>query len=342
MFSVMWSEHCAYKNSKLLLKDFPTQNKYVILGPGENAGVVDLGDGIKVAFKIESHNRPTAVEPFQGAATGVGGILRDIFTMGARPVAVLDSLRFGDLTIPRSRYLFSGAVSGISHYGNCTGIPNIGGEAYFYPTYNENPLVNAMSIGMIETKEIVKSNASGPGNPVFYVGAKTGRDGLGGASFASSGLTEDSHKDRPAVQVGDPFTEKILIEACLEAFKTGYIVAAQDMGAAGLTCSTSEMAAKGDVGIEIDLDKVPVRTDTLTPVEYMLSESQERMLFVVKNGFEKEISRIFDKWGLDSVIIGKVTSGESVVVKHEGKIIVDLPARALVLDAPVYKRESKE
>ena len=342
MFSVMWSEHCAYKNSKALLRTLPTKNKFVAIGPGENAGVVDLGEDLKVAFKIESHNRPTAVEPFQGAATGVGGILRDIFTMGARPVAILDSLRFGDIKLPRTRYLFSGAVSGISHYGNCTGVPNIGGEAYFYPTYNENPLVNAMAIGVVETKEIVKSGASGVGNPVLYVGSKTGRDGLGGASFASSGLTEKSHEDRPAVQVGDPFTGKILIEACLEAFKTGYVVAAQDMGAAGLTCSISEMAAKGRVGIEIDLNKVPIRTDSLKPVEYMLSESQERMLFVVKNGFEKEISRIFDKWGLDSVIIGKVTSGESVIVKHEDKIIVDLPARALVLDAPIYKRESKE
>jgi len=288
MFSVMWSEHCAYKNSKALLRTLPTKNKFVAIGPGENAGVVDLGEDLKVAFKIESHNRPTAVEPFQGAATGVGGILRDIFTMGARPVAILDSLRFGDIKLPRTRYLFSGAVSGISHYGNCTGVPNIGGEAYFYPTYNENPLVNAMAIGVVETKEIVKSGASGVGNPVLYVGSKTGRDGLGGASFASSGLTEKSHEDRPAVQVGDPFTGKILIEACLEAFKTGYVVAAQDMGAAGLTCSISEMAAKGGVGIEIDLNKVPIRTDSLKPVEYMLSESQERMLFVVKNGFDKE------------------------------------------------------
>ena len=341
MFSVMWSEHCCYKNSKALLKEFPTKNKYVIVGPGENAGVVDLGDGIRIAFKIESHNRPTAVEPFQGATTGVGGILRDIFTMGARPIAVLDSIRFGDLKLPRSRFLFSGAVSGIGHYGNCTGIPNIGGEAYFYPTYNENPLINAMAIGLIETKEIVKSNASGPGNPVFYVGSKTGRDGLGGASFASSGLTEDSHKDRPAVQVGDPFTEKILIEACLEAFKTGYIVAAQDMGAAGLTCSTSEMAAKGDVGIEIELDKVPVRTE-LTPIEYMLSESQERMLFVVKKGFEQNIKDVFSKWGLDCVQIGEITDTKKIIVKYKNKTVVDMNAKALVSDTPVYKREKRE
>ena len=341
MFSVMWSEHCCYKNSKVLLKEFPTKNKYVVVGPGENAGVVDLGDGIRIAFKIESHNRPTAVEPFQGATTGVGGILRDIFTMGARPIAILDSIRFGDLKLPRSRFLFSGAVSGIGHYGNCTGIPNIGGEAYFYPTYNENPLINAMAIGIIETDEIVKSGASGIGNPVFYVGSKTGRDGLGGASFASSGLTENSHKDRPAVQVGDPFTEKILIEACLEAFKTSYIVAAQDMGAAGLTCSTSEMSAKGNVGIEIDLDKVPVRTE-LTPIEYMLSESQERMLFVVKKGFEKNITTIFSKWGLDCVQIGEITDTKKIIVKHKNKIVVDMSAKALVNDTPVYKRESKE
>ena len=341
MFSVMWSEHCCYKNSKALLKEFPTKNKYVVIGPGENAGVVDLGDGVKIAFKIESHNRPTAVEPFQGATTGVGGILRDIFTMGARPIAVLDSIRFGDLNIPRSRFLFSGAVGGISHYGNCTGIPNIGGEAYFYPTYNENPLVNAMAIGIIETDEIVKSGASGIGNPVLYVGSKTGRDGLGGASFASSGLTDKSHEDRPAVQVGDPFTEKILIEACLEAFKSGFIVAAQDMGAAGLTCSTSEMAAKGNVGIEIDLDKVPIRTENLTPVEYMLSESQERMLFVVKKGTENKVSEIFKKWGLDSVQIGEITSSEKIIVKYKNKIVCNMPAKALVSETPVYKRESK-
>ena len=342
MFSVMWSEHCCYKNSKILLKQFPVKNKFVAIGPGENAGVIDLGDGIKIAFKIESHNRPTAVEPFQGATTGVGGILRDIFTMGARPIAVLDSIRFGDLSLPRSRYLFSGAVNGISHYGNCTGVPNIGGEAYFYPTYNENPLVNAMAIGLIETSEIVKSGASGAGNPVFYIGSKTGRDGLGGASFASSGLTDKSHEDRPAVQVGDPFSEKVLIESCLEAFKTGYVVAAQDMGAAGLTCSTSEMAAKGGVGIEIDLDKVPIRTESLSPVEYMLSESQERMLFVVKKGYENKIIEIFKKWGLDCIEIGKITDTKKVLVKYKGKIVVDIPANALVSETPVYKREQKE
>lgn len=342
MFSVMWSEHCSYKNSKALLKEFPTKNKFVVVGPGENAGVIDLGDGIKIAFKIESHNRPTAVEPFQGAATGVGGILRDIFTMGARPIAVLDSLRFGSLDIPRSKYLFGETVSGISHYGNCTGIPNIGGEAYFYPTYNENPLVNAMAIGQIETSEIIKSHASGIGNPVLYVGSKTGRDGLGGASFASSGLTDKSHEDRPAVQVGDPFCEKTLIETCLEVFKTGYVVSAQDMGAAGLTCSSSEMAAKGNVGIEIDLDKVPIRTESLTPIEYMLSESQERMLLVVKKGKEEIISKIFKKWGLDCVKVGEITDSKRVTIKHKGCVVVDLPVKTLVNEAPVYVRELKE
>lgn len=341
MFSVMWSEHCCYKNSRALLKEFPTKNKYVVVGPGENAGVIDLGENTRIAFKIESHNRPTAVEPFQGATTGVGGILRDIFTMGARPIAVLDSIRFGDLSVPRSRFLFSGAVSGIAHYGNCTGVPNIGGEAYFYPTYNENPLINAMAIGIIETEKIVKSNASGIGNPVLYVGSKTGRDGLGGAAFASSGLTEKSHEDRPAVQVGDPFIGKILIEACLEAFKTGYVVAAQDMGAAGLTCSTSEMAAKGDIGVEVELDKVPTRTE-LTPIEYMLSESQERMLFVVKKGHEDKVNKVFEKWGLDSVKIGEITEGKRLIIRHKGNVVVDLPAKSLTDDTPVYIREKKE
>lgn len=341
MFSVMWSEHCSYKNSKALLKDFPIKNRYIVIGPGENAGVIDLSDEIKIAFKIESHNRPTAIEPFQGAATGVGGILRDIFTMGARPIAILDSLRFGGLEISKSRYLFSGTVSGISHYGNCTGIPNVGGEAYFYPTYNENPLVNAMAIGIFEAKEIIKSNASGIGNSVLYVGSKTGRDGLGGASFASSGLTDKSYEDRPSVQVGDPFVEKLLIEACLEAFKTSYIVSAQDMGAAGLTCSTSEMAAKGSVGIEIDLDKVPIRTETLTPIEYMLSESQERMLFVVKKDFEGETKKIFNKWGLDCIKIGEITDTKNVTVKYKNKTIADIPAKALVTQTPVYKRDVK-
>src|SRR4028119_1362121 len=257
IFSVMWSEHCSYKSSRLHLKKLPTRGKRVLQGPGENAGIIDVGNGYAVAFKIESHNHPSFIEPFQGAATGVGGILRDIFTMGARPIALLNSLRFGNLDDPKTQRLFKGVVSGISHYGNCIGVPTVGGEVYFDPAYTGNPLVNVMALGLMETQEIVKSGASGIGNPVLYVGSTTGRDGMGGASFASAELTDKSMDDRPAVQVGDPFLEKSLIEACLEAFKTGAVVAAQDMGAAGITCSTSEMAAKGGVGIEFDLDKVP-------------------------------------------------------------------------------------
>ena len=277
MFGVMWSEHCCYKNSRPLLKQFPTTGARILVGPGENAGVVDMGDGLHLAFKIESHNHPSAVEPFQGAATGVGGILRDIFTMGARPIAVLNSLRFGSLDEARSRRLLNGVVAGISHYGNSVGVPTVGGEVYFDPAYAGNPLVNAMALGLMETPEIVKSGAQGIGNPVLYVGSTTGRDGMGGASFASAELSDQSMDDRPAVQVGDPFLEKSLIEACLEAFKTGAVVAAQDMGAAGITCSTAEMAARGGVGIEFDLDKIPVRETGMVPYEYLLSESQERM-----------------------------------------------------------------
>jgi phosphoribosylformylglycinamidine synthase len=295
MFGVMWSEHCCYKNSRPLLKNFPTTGDRVLVGPGENAGVVDLGNGLQLAFKIESHNHPSAVEPFQGAATGVGGILRDIFTMGARPIAILNSLRFGNLDDARNRRIFMGVVDGISHYSNCVGVPTVGGEVYFDPAYSGNPLVNAMALGLMETETIVKSGAAGIGNPVLYVGSTTGRDGMGGASFASSELTDDSMSDRPAVQVGDPFLEKSLIEACLEAFKTGAVVAAQDMGAAGITCSTSEMAAKGGVGIELDLDKIPVRETGMIPYEYLLSESQERMLFVAHKGREQELIDIFHR-----------------------------------------------
>ncbi|NET16174.1 MAG: phosphoribosylformylglycinamidine synthase II, partial [Okeania sp. SIO1H6] len=273
MFGVMWSEHCCYKNSRPLLKQFPTTGKRILVGPGENAGVVDLDNGLQLAFKIESHNHPSAVEPFQGAATGVGGILRDIFTMGARPIAVLNSLRFGSLEDAKTRHIFTGVISGISHYGNCFGVPTVGGEIYFDRAYTGNPLVNVMALGLMETPEIVKSGASGIGNPVLYVGSTTGRDGMGGASFASAELSDKSIDDRPAVQVGDPFLEKCLVEACLEAFKTGAVVAAQDMGAAGITCSTSEMAANGGVGIEFDLDKVPVRETGMVPYEYLLSES---------------------------------------------------------------------
>ena len=322
MFGVMWSEHCCYKNSRPLLSQFPTKGDRILVGPGENAGVVDCGDGLRLAFKIESHNHPSAVEPFQGAATGVGGILRDIFTMGARPIAALNSLRFGSLDNPRTRQLFSGVVAGIAHYGNCVGVPTVGGEVYFDPAYAGNPLVNAMALGLMETPEIIKSGAAGVGNPVLYVGSTTGRDGMGGASFASAELSDESEADRPAVQVGDPFLEKSLIEACLEAFKTGAVVAAQDMGAAGLTCSTAEMAAKGGVGIELDLDKIPVRETGMVPYEYLLSESQERMLFVAQAGREQELIDIFHRWGLHAVVAGTVIAEPIVKILFQGAIAV--------------------
>ena len=339
MFGVMWSEHCCYKNSRPLLKQFPTEGDRVLVGPGENAGVVDLGNGLHLAFKIESHNHPSAVEPFQGAATGVGGILRDIFTMGARPIAILNSLRFGSLDDARTRRLFTGVVAGISHYGNCVGVPTIGGEVYFDPAYSGNPLVNAMALGLMETEEIVKSGAKGIGNPVLYVGSTTGRDGMGGASFASAELSDASMDDRPAVQVGDPFLEKSLIEACLEAFKTGAVVAAQDMGAAGITCSTSEMAAKGGVGIELDLDKIPVRETGMVPYEYLLSESQERMLFVAEKGREQELIDIFKRWGLHAVAAGSVIAEPVVRILFEGAIAAEIPATALADNTPIYHRE---
>ncbi|MGA7935256.1 MAG: phosphoribosylformylglycinamidine synthase subunit PurL [Kovacikia sp.] len=339
MFGVMWSEHCCYKNSRPLLKQFPTEGARVLVGPGENAGVVDLGDGLRLAFKIESHNHPSAVEPFQGAATGVGGILRDIFTMGARPIALLNSLRFGSLQDARTRRLFSGVVSGIAHYGNCVGVPTVGGEIYFDPAYSDNPLVNVMAMGLMETPDIVKSGAKGIGNPVLYVGSTTGRDGMGGASFASAELSDESEADRPAVQVGDPFLEKSLIEACLEAFKTGAVVAAQDMGAAGLTCSTSEMAAKGGVGIELDLDLIPVRETGMVPYEYLLSESQERMLFVAHKGREQELIDIFERWGLHAVTAGTVIAEPIVRILFKGQIAAEVPATALSDNTPIYHRE---
>ncbi|WP_448527398.1 phosphoribosylformylglycinamidine synthase subunit PurL [Parathermosynechococcus lividus] len=339
MFGVMWSEHCCYKNSRPLLKQFPTQGERVLVGPGENAGVVDLGDGLRLAFKIESHNHPSAIEPFQGAATGVGGILRDIFTMGARPIALLNALRFGDLKEAKTQQLIKGVVAGIAHYGNCVGVPTVGGEVYFDPSYRGNPLVNAMALGLMETPEIVKSGASGVGNPVLYVGSTTGRDGMGGASFASAELTDDSMGDRPAVQVGDPFLEKCLIEACLEAFQSGAVVAAQDMGAAGLTCSTAEMAAKGGVGIELDLDKVPVREQGMVPYEFLLSESQERMLFVAAKGREEELLAIFHRWGLQGVVVGHVIAEPVVRVLYRGEVAAEVPARALAEDTPLYTRE---
>ncbi|ACK72688.1 phosphoribosylformylglycinamidine synthase II [Gloeothece citriformis PCC 7424] len=339
MFGVMWSEHCCYKNSRPLLKQFPTQGDRILVGPGENAGVVDLGDGLRLAFKIESHNHPSAIEPFQGAATGVGGILRDIFTMGARPIASLNSLRFGNLDNNKTKQLFTGVVAGIAHYGNCVGVPTVGGEVYFDKAYTGNPLVNAMALGLMETPEIVKSGASGIGNPVLYVGSTTGRDGMGGASFASAELTDQSMDDRPAVQVGDPFLEKSLIEACLEAFKTGAVVAAQDMGAAGITCSTSEMAAKGGVGIELDLDKIPVREKGMIPYEYLLSESQERMLFVAQKGREQELIDIFHRWGLHAVVAGEVIADPIVRILFQGEIAAEIPASALADDTPIYHRE---
>lgn len=339
MFGVMWSEHCCYKNSRPLLKQFPTEGERILVGPGENAGVVDLGHGLQLAFKIESHNHPSAVEPFQGAATGVGGILRDIFTMGARPIAILNSLRFGSLEDPRTQRLFSGVVAGISHYGNCVGVPTVGGEVYFDPAYRGNPLVNAMALGLMETPAIVKSGAAGVGNPVLYVGSTTGRDGMGGASFASAELSDQSEADRPAVQVGDPFLEKSLIEACLEAFKTGAVVAAQDMGAAGITCSTAEMAAKGGVGIDLDLDKIPVRESGMVPYEFLLSESQERMLFVTHQGREQELVTIFHRWGLHAVVAGAVIAEPLVRIRFQGEITAEVPATALADNTPLYERE---
>jgi len=339
MFGVMWSEHCCYKNSRPLLKEFPTRSDRVLVGPGENAGVIDLGDGLHLAFKIESHNHPSAIEPFQGAATGVGGILRDIFTMGARPIAILNSLRFGNLDNPRTRRIVTGVVEGISHYGNSVGVPTVGGEIYFDSAYSGNPLVNAMALGLMETADIVKAGASGIGNPVLYVGSTTGRDGMGGASFASAELNQDSADDRPAVQVGDPFLEKSLIEACLEAFKTGAVVAAQDMGAAGLTCSTSEMAAKGGVGISLNLDDIPIRETGMTAYEYLLSESQERMLFVAEKGREQELIDIFHKWELHAVVAGEVIADPIIRIRHQGEIAAEIPAQALAENTPVYERD---
>ncbi|MFM2431737.1 MAG: hypothetical protein RLZZ511_2950 [Cyanobacteriota bacterium] len=339
MFGVMWSEHCCYKNSRPLLSQFPTTGPRVLVGPGENAGVVDMGDGLRLAFKVESHNHPSAVEPFQGAATGVGGILRDIFTMGARPIAILNSLRFGDLDDRKTQRLFQGVVAGISHYGNCVGVPTVGGEVYFNPAYGGNPLVNAMAMGLMETPEIVKSGAKGIGNPVLYVGSTTGRDGMGGASFASAELSDASIDDRPAVQVGDPFLEKSLIEACLEAFKTGAVVAAQDMGAAGLTCSTAEMAEKGGVGVVLDLDKIPARETGMVPYEYLLSESQERMLFIAEKGREQELIDIFHRWELQAVVAGEVIAEPIVRILFKGEVAAEVPASALSDNTPIYHRE---
>lgn len=376
IFSVMWSEHCSYKNTKPLLKTFPTKSPKILVGAGEeNAGIIDIGDGIAIAFKIESHNHPSAVEPFQGATTGVGGIVRDIFTMGARPVCAVNSLRFGPITsdvgddvrslksnsesqslvtstptngeadaqLKNNRRLFSGVVSGIAHYGNCFGIPTVAGEVYFDKTYQGNPLVNAFCLGVLRHEQITRGAAKGVGNPVFYVGPATGRDGLAGAAFASQDLTEESaEQQRGAVQVGDPFMEKLVCEACLELLATGAVAGMQDMGAAGLTCSTCEMAARAGTGIEIELDKVPQRAANMSSYELMLSESQERMLIVVHKGREEEVKRIFDKWDLPWSEIGIITDTGHMKVRHGGKLVVDIPARKIADESPVYQREAVE
>ena len=338
LFSVMWSEHCSYKSSKVHLKTLPTQGPRVLQGPGENAGAVDIGDGLAAVFKIESHNHPSFIEPYQGAATGVGGIIRDIFTMGARPIALLNSLRFGPLDDPLVRRTFSGVVAGIAGYGNSIGIPTVGGEIGFDESYTGNPLVNVFCLGISRADELIKGVASGAGNAVYYVGAKTGRDGIHGATMASAEFDEKSAEKRPAVQVGDPFMEKLLLEACLEVMQTDALVGIQDMGAAGLTCSTCEMGSRGGAGVEIDVAMVPQRESGMTPYEIMLSESQERMLLVVKRGRESEVERIFDKWDLHAVHIGEVTSDGRMRVKDHGAVVADIPTEALTDQAPVYKR----
>jgi phosphoribosylformylglycinamidine synthase subunit PurL len=342
LFSVMWSEHCSYKNSKPVLKKFPVTGPHVLQGPGEGAGVVDIGDNQAVVFKIESHNHPSAIEPYQGAATGVGGIIRDVFSMGARPIAILNSLRFGELKNARGKYLFEEVVAGIAGYGNCIGIPTVGGEIQFDACYEGNPLVNAMCVGILNHEDIKKGQAHGAGNTVMYVGAKTGRDGIHGATFASEELTEASEEKRPAVQVGDPFMEKLLLEACLEVIKSDALVGIQDMGAAGLTSSSAEMASKAGSGIEMNLDLVPQRETGMTPYEMMLSESQERMLLVVKNGREQEIIDIFKRYGLEAVAIGRVTDDKMLRLLHHGEVVAEVPADALSEDAPVYYKPSIE
>ena len=346
LFSVMWSEHCSYKNSKVLLRKFPTTGPTVIQGPGEGAGIVDIGDDLAVVFKIESHNHPSAIEPFQGAATGVGGIIRDVFSMGARPIALLNSLRFGEISgnskeSERTKYLLENVVLGISHYGNCIGIPTIGGEVQFDNCYSGNPLVNAMCIGIINHNDIKKGQAHGVGNIVMYVGANTGRDGIHGATFASEELTEESDKKRPSVQVGDPFMEKLLLEACLEVIKHPSLIGIQDMGAAGLISSSSEMASKAGMGIMLNLNDVPQREPDMTAYEIMLSESQERMLLVIQKGYESEIQQIFEKYGLHAVTIGKVTNDKNIAIYHKNELVANVPADALAKDAPIYHKPSK-
>lgn len=338
IISVMWSEHCSYKSSKVWLKTLPTTGPQVICGPGENAGVVDIGDGDAVIFKMESHNHPSYIEPFQGAATGVGGILRDVFTMGARPIANMNALRFGSPDHSKTRHLVSGVVAGIAHYGNCVGVPTVGGETNFHPAFNGNILVNAMTVGVAKTDKIFYSAAAGIGNPVVYVGSKTGRDGIHGATMASAEFTEDSEEKRPTVQVGDPFTEKLLIEACLELMETDAIVAIQDMGAAGLTSSSVEMAGKGGLGIELTLDTLPMREQAMTPYEIMLSESQERMLIILKPGREEVAKAIFDKWELDFAVIGHLTDTGNLVIKMYGETWCDMPIAPVSNAAPEYNR----
>src|ERR1700742_1228645 len=347
IYSVMWSEHCSYKSSRVHLKRLPTQSARVVQGPGENAGIIDVGDGWACAFKIESHNHPSFIEPFQGAATGVGGILRDIFTMGARPLAVMDSLRFGPIAedentsqelVHKNHSIVEGVVHGIAGYGNCFGVPNLGGETRFEDCYSGNPLVNAFALGLVRRDEIFYAKATGVGNPVIYVGAKTGRDGIHGATMASEEFKEGSEQKRPNVQVGDPFMEKLLLEACLEAMKTGAIVGIQDMGAAGLTFSTCEMGARGGVGLEVELDHVPQRETGMTAYEIMLSESQERMLLVADKNREDEVIRVFEKWGLDAVIVGEVISEPRLRIRHHGQLVADIPNQSLTDDAPLYRR----
>lgn len=344
LFSVMWSEHCSYKNSKPVLRKFPTSGPHVLQGPGEGAGIVDIGDGLAVVFKAESHNHPSAVEPYEGAATGVGGIIRDIFSMGARPIALLDSLRFGELDNPRTKYLLEEVVAGIGGYGNCIGIPTVGGEIAFDPCYEGNPLVNAMCVGLIEHKDIQKGQAAGVGNSIMYVGAKTGRDGIHGATFASEEFSQEEEQQRSAVQVGDPFMEKLLLEACLELilYHSDSLVGIQDMGAAGLVSSSAEMASKAGSGLILTLDEVPQRETGMTPYEMMLSESQERMLICVKSGEEEKIQELFQKYDLDAVTIGKVTDDGQYHLYHQGKEVANLPVDALAEDAPVYHKEMKE
>jgi len=342
IFSVMWSEHCSYKSSRVHLKTLPTKGPQVLQGPGENAGAVDIGEGLAAVFKIESHNHPSFIEPYQGAATGVGGIIRDIFTMGARPIALLNSLRFGSLDAPGTKRLLEGVVAGIAGYGNSIGIPTVGGEIVFEPCYAGNPLVNVFCLGIAKASDIIKGIASGIGNPVYYVGAKTGRDGIHGATMASAEFDEKSAEKRPAVQVGDPFMEKLLLEACLEVMQTDALVGIQDMGAAGLTCSTTEMGSRGGAGVEIDVSLVPQRETGMTPYDIMLSESQERMLLVAKRGREAEVERIFEKWDLHAVRIGEVTSDGILSVKDRGSVVAKIPNRALTDEAPVYRRPMSE